>query len=547
MKGKRFLFALLALALVFFSSLFLKPMDETRLKLLPRVEAHEALPPELAITTAMLGGFRGIVIDALWLRAITLKQQGQFFEMVQLYDWIGKLEPRFDAVWAFGGWDMAYNVSVELPPGEERWRWVQNGISFLRNQGLQYNPRSEALCKELSWIFLHKIGMDQDVSHLLYKRRLFLQMGKVVGDSSRKNIEALSEAPLRKEEALKDPDVRRVVEGLETFGLNTLSLDLLVGGAQTLPEEAKNFLRRLGQEDDPGLGKLIVFLMADRLRQTYRMDPQRMLDLMEKYGPLDWRTPYALAIYWGSLSQEYGTRHETDFTMNFDRVVYQSLQELVRRGQFGLSERGQLIMSPDYSYAHKMDEVFVELIEKYQNDETEIGIDSAHENFLEGMVFDMFLMGRIEESQRWLQRLRSLYPRPKRDSLDEYVKIRLVPWLMESIDSRRATSALAAIVHRHYWLKATGDEPNAALMVDLAGQVYQAYKERYETNDQPFVVPSIEEIERRVLTDVFAGRFGWPDFTIERLRKILGDKAKEYEKAPDEDEKNLAGSKPSYQ
>src|SRR5690348_8955185 len=52
-------------------------------------------PPVLAFTTVALGGFRGLIANALWIRANELQQDGKFFEMVQLADWITKMEPTF--------------------------------------------------------------------------------------------------------------------------------------------------------------------------------------------------------------------------------------------------------------------------------------------------------------------------------------------------------------------------------------------------------------------------------------------------------------------
>ena len=58
-------------------------------------------PPLVTFTTVALGGFRGMLADFLWLRASRLQQEGQYFELVQLADWITKLEPRFTTVWAY--------------------------------------------------------------------------------------------------------------------------------------------------------------------------------------------------------------------------------------------------------------------------------------------------------------------------------------------------------------------------------------------------------------------------------------------------------------
>ena len=130
----------------------------------------ENSPPVVAFTTVALGGFRGILADMLWLRAASLQEEGRYFELVQLSDWITKLEPRFSAVWAYQAWNMAYNISVLFNSEEDRWRWVRHGISLLRDEGAPSNPGDARLYRELGWLFQHKIGMDYDQAHLYYKK-----------------------------------------------------------------------------------------------------------------------------------------------------------------------------------------------------------------------------------------------------------------------------------------------------------------------------------------------------------------------------------------
>ena len=88
---------------------------------LTRRQPLENAPPVLAFTTLALGGFRGLISNALWMRANELQQEGKYFEMAQLADWITKLEPGFAAVWTVQAWNMAYNISVKFkdnPPGD---------------------------------------------------------------------------------------------------------------------------------------------------------------------------------------------------------------------------------------------------------------------------------------------------------------------------------------------------------------------------------------------------------------------------------------------
>src|SRR4030043_80330 len=130
-------------------------------------EPLENAPPSLAFATVAMGAFRGLVVDALWMRADNLKEQGQFFDARQLAEWITILQPRFAAVWEFQAWNMAYNISVAIPATQpdERWRWVKNGHELLRDQGIPLNPKSISLYYELARIFQHKMGSVSDDAH----------------------------------------------------------------------------------------------------------------------------------------------------------------------------------------------------------------------------------------------------------------------------------------------------------------------------------------------------------------------------------------------
>ncbi len=110
----------------------------------------------------LLGGFRGVVADWLWLRAMMLQEQGRFVEIIQLAEWITALQPQFPDIWALHAWNLAYNITVLLPDGDERWRWVQHGYEILRDQAIpatRFHPRT---CTELAWLLMHKIGGTTD-------------------------------------------------------------------------------------------------------------------------------------------------------------------------------------------------------------------------------------------------------------------------------------------------------------------------------------------------------------------------------------------------
>ena len=141
----------------------------------------ENSPPLVAFTTVALGGFRGLLADMLWVRASTLQDEGRYFELVQLADWITKLEPKFAVVWAYQSWNMSYNISVLFNDPADRWRWVRNGIHLLRDEGMVYNPGDHRLYRELGWLFQHKIGMPYDQAHLYYKKAWADEMMNLLG------------------------------------------------------------------------------------------------------------------------------------------------------------------------------------------------------------------------------------------------------------------------------------------------------------------------------------------------------------------------------
>lgn len=149
--------------------------EERRTKLEQHSPSYSAdVPPMVTFVSVSLGGFRGVIADILWLRVSRLQGERRYVELVQLSDWITKLEPHMVDVWVFHAWNMAYNVSAMMQRPEDRWRWVENGIKLLRDEGLPRNPRDPRMYKELGWIFQHKIGMSADRTESYYKTQVAL-------------------------------------------------------------------------------------------------------------------------------------------------------------------------------------------------------------------------------------------------------------------------------------------------------------------------------------------------------------------------------------
>lgn len=137
---------------------------------LTRVTPLENAPPALVFTTVALGGFRGLISNILWMRANELQQESKYFEMVQLADWITKLQPHYAQVWRIQAWNMTYNISVKFPNRDDKWHWIMAGVKLLRDEGIQYNPHEPSLYEELCYFFFHKMGGTSDLAHLTFKQ-----------------------------------------------------------------------------------------------------------------------------------------------------------------------------------------------------------------------------------------------------------------------------------------------------------------------------------------------------------------------------------------
>jgi hypothetical protein len=292
---------LLALAALLFFGVFQVQrainMDRERLGL-TKVAPLENAPPVLAFTTVALGGFRGLIANALWIRLNDLQEEDKFFEMVQLSDWITKLEPHFVQVWLMQGWNMAYNISVKFKDPEDRWRWVQRGIALLRDEGLKYNPDEALIYRELSWFFQHKMGQNLDDAHMLYKIRWAEEMEQVLG---------------------KHPNIAEI--------------------ANPTTDEARK--------------------TAKILREKYKMDPAIMAYVDKEYGPLEWRLPDAHAIYWAELGRRKAKAADQD---TLRRSIYQTMQQACIRGGLSKSPTGEFMLGPNLNLVPKVSAAYEQMI-----------------------------------------------------------------------------------------------------------------------------------------------------------------------------------------
>ena len=140
------------LAAQLLASFALKPL---RANTVAAGETFTALKPGEFAGTLLLGGFRGLACDLLWMRATTAKENRRFFESVALFQAISRIQPRFEQIWEYMSWDMAYNIAVEVDDPAGKFGWYLAGLDA-NVRGCRRNLGSERLLRHLAWMYHHK-------------------------------------------------------------------------------------------------------------------------------------------------------------------------------------------------------------------------------------------------------------------------------------------------------------------------------------------------------------------------------------------------------
>lgn len=120
----------------------------------------EELPPDEFmmeyVGSILLGGFRAIAVDFLWLRVDRLQREKKWDEMRAVCQAIARLQPRQSEVYAHLGWNMAYNISNQFEEPEEKIKWIRAGIEYVE-RGARKNPLDERMAFWLGYIYWHRV------------------------------------------------------------------------------------------------------------------------------------------------------------------------------------------------------------------------------------------------------------------------------------------------------------------------------------------------------------------------------------------------------
>ncbi|HWY31304.1 MAG TPA: hypothetical protein VNX46_11135 [Candidatus Acidoferrum sp.] len=437
-------------------------------------------PPMLAFTTVALGGFRGLISNFLWIRANDLQQDDKFFEAAQLANWITDLEPHFSQVWVFQGWNMAYNISVKFKDYPDRWRWVENGFSLLRDKGLHYNPDDVLMYRELAWDFQHKMGANLDDANVYYKSQWAKEMAPFFGPQGTNFI------------ALLHPQT---------------------------PEEKTN---------------------AIVLREKFKIDPVFAEKVNEEWGPLDWRLPESHAIYWGLRGLDAAKKNPDKVSPNdlimLRRILYQSMQQSFYHGRIIANPYTETYsLGPNLDLVEKANDSYLNSYDQESQPGQKQGILGAHRNFLRDAIYFLYENYRLAEAAKWYKVLCEKYPDkpildgepnslPKTMTVDDYAVARVQSELSDT-SQERTTAVVQGLLSNAYLNLAIGSDDRYQGFINLVKQIYAHYKQKTATNgknSERNELPNYNELNRSVLHDLLDPQGGLPFAARAVLRTQLG-------------------------
>jgi hypothetical protein len=479
---KKFILLVVAIALLFSVSQVQRSMNRDRDLLgLTHAEALENAPPVLAFTTVALGGFRGLISNLLWMRASQLQEDDKYFEMMQLADWITKLEPHFPQVWVFQAWNMAYNITVKFKDFGDRWRWLNAGISLLRDEGLKYNPNDVLIYRELAWFFQHKMGANLDDASVYYKEQWADQMAEVLGRTNEVNLDELINP--------KTDDQKR---------------------------------------------------RAALLRDKFKMDPAFMKYVDERWGPLEWRLPEAHAIYWAALGLDEAARHPNkvnkDDLMQLRRVIYQSMLLSFQRGRLEMNPLTQTFdFGPNLNIIPNVNRAYEGQME--EDPEKKYQMQTGHRNFLRQAIYSLYINNWItghgtNNATAWFKYLSALYPDkmiidgdtnsfPRNVTLDQYA-VSCIQVDISETSRDRVKTAIEGLLRNAYISLTLGNDERYAGLYLLAQKVWQTYDEQIPGDRKRAIgLPPMKTISGELLDKMLNPETGFPPEARAVLRTKL--------------------------
>ena len=336
-----------------------------------------------------------------------------------------------------------------------------------------YNPDDPLLYKELSWIFLHKLGNLMDDANLYYKNQLATQMTNILG-STTPDWEKLASAPANQAEFMKIyPEDSEFWVAVKKAGYNNydeLFTAFMTPVKAALPDTLRLYLN---QEQ---FNILEGFFRAELLRKRLKLDPVKMVAIDRKYGKMDWRVPESQALYWAETGIEKSIANSGKPEINCIRIVSHALQSAFRSGRLlTMDADGKYIqMVPNLNLADSAYKAFEAGEAEFSGSGAGNSFRSAKINYLKDAIPLIYINGNITKAQEFFDKLVAIDGPQKRRTLDEFVMVEYAEDVRDA-DIKKASGVVSGLIQRAIFNMLIGNREAAVANERLARHIHHSY------------------------------------------------------------------------
>ncbi|MFN0136801.1 MAG: hypothetical protein ACKVS9_11880 [Phycisphaerae bacterium] len=205
---------------------------------------------------------------------------------------------------------------------------------------------------------------------------------------------------------------------------------------------------------NPAGSALVYFLQKKVLREVYKLQPDRMANLISVFGPMDWRSVDAHSLYWVNEGLIAGNETISSFKndkTNTARLIFFSLRNLYLRNRIIFEpyttdvNNAYYDFQPDLNFIEPMHQAYMTYGKDIDPDPTNTGVGetfrSGHVNFLTESIRMLYLAGREREAAHYYEYMRENYGLTSEGTANEAMMVPLKDYVLasfrEGLDSGR--------------------------------------------------------------------------------------------------------------
>ena len=509
------------------------------------------LPADMAVWQAALGTFRGLAVNLMWQRAENLKNDGKYYEAIQLGKAITRLQPRFPKVWEFVSWNLAYNISVGTTTDEERWTWVKAGIDLLQRKGngIDANPNDLPLYAQLGWIYFHKVGEFQDNRSWTYKRKIAEMWQEALGTPPQGKADYLNwlsemrDAPVGVDGLAEGPRTlaRWLLDNGGAFDRATLAAYTVPIGYKERAATAEELSQAAaGATSRPSAGAVLEVVTtkqwpefatdADKaavvtfLRKKvvegdeFNMSLRKMVEFGEKFGVIDYRQPAAHTLYWSQLGLERvaadSGRDPTALTAT-RRNVLNGLQTLAQAGQVMYDPTSDYITYlPEWPMWISYDEYYNDIAKAEGEDAKKVdgAFGAGYRSQMDQAIISADMLGAPQVAEQVYERMRlhfsgTQFAERYTAPLDVFVREQM----KDSLDQPKVLrNIVSSLLSQSITQGVLGQRGPAQATMATAKRLFDEYRQLNPNPMDPLYqeMPPLEQLVLSAKADFIVGRVG---------------------------------------